>query len=406
MSKDKEFYTPYWMQYSDITGDNNSALMLAQLEYWQGIKKNGWVVKSATDWWNELRLTSKQVKRIKAELEALGYIETELVYWGNSNTTGYKFKKDAVQKALSDGFNAYKNKPTQPKGTDTLGTSTKGTSTKGTDTLGTTLQVPKGLVYDTKRDHSITDITTENTTEITSFTETSSVVPKLMTFDFMQDALEAGIEKNSAAKPKSKKPKAETDPLTAEIHKYTLEAHDYFKAWYEDRYQTALITWDKDFVNIKRTFKKLITASANLEESKRLTPERCFLGVKYIVQNFDKLHSSKQNNFSLNYIATNWNALISSIKNYQAPVERKNFNEPVPYVHKKLPQYYDGYALPLGITSMQFEKLAELVMRERIMEGLIDENLRLSGFCQMYRIELHKITEEQLTQLMKDYEII
>jgi hypothetical protein len=55
---------------------------------------------------------------------------------------------------------------------------------------------------------------------------------------------------------------------------------------------------------------------------------------------------------------------------------------------------------------MQFEALAEIVMRESIMEGLIDEQIRLSGFCAKYRIELHKLTEQELTQLLKDYEII
>ena len=381
-----------------ITGGKGEAVALAQLIYKCSKSNWGTVRMSSTDWENEIQLSRREFDNLNNCIVALELGTIELVNIGPIKKMAYTLSKDAIYNALKDTGVTYGRR----KKFDVQVKELSGAGNKSVTWTGNKVRVQ------VKEDAHIKDIKTIKSKEDNKepLNETSSFGAFGLKTDFMKQAAEEATEKNSSAPSKPKKQKAETDPLTAEIHKYTLEAHDYFKQWYEDKYQTALITWDKDFVNIKRTFKKLITASANLEESKRLTPERCFLGVKYIVQNFDKLHSSKQNNFSLNYIATNWNALISSIKNYQPPVERKNFNEPVPYVHKRLPQYYDGYTLPLGITAMQFEKLAELVMRERIMEGLIDENLRLSGFCQMYRIELHKITEEQLTQLMKDYEII
>jgi len=308
----KDYCTPFRVPYSDITGDNNSALFLAQLEYWQGIKGNDWVAKSVTDWWNELRLSKKQVARIKSELESLGYIETCLLFFKGSQTTGYCFKKDAVQKALSDGFNAYNKDTIVPKGHDAK----RAPSPKGTMPKGNYAPSPKVTMHSTQREPSITENTTENTTDILSDEKISSVPDGLFKSDKLKELAEQAIGKNEPAKPKSKKPKEPTDPLTAEIHKYVCEAHDYFKQWYEDKYQTSLVTWDKDFVNIKKTFRKLIDGSANLEEKKRLTPERCFLGVKYIIENFDKLHISKQNKLSLNYIATNWNELIPSIKNF------------------------------------------------------------------------------------------
>ena len=393
--------TPYKMQYSDITGDNNSALFLAQLEYWQGIKGDDWVAKSVTDWWNELRLSKKQVARIKAELESFGYIETCLLFFKGSQTTGYCFKKEAVQKALSEGFNAYDKDTIVPKRHDAQ----KSPSPKGTMPKGNYAPSPEVTMHSTQRELSITENTTENTTD-TSLNETSSFGAFGLKTDFLKQAAEEATEKNSSALSKPKKPKAETDPLTAEIHKYTLEAHDYFKAWYEDRYQTALITWDKDFVNIKRTFKKLITASANLEESKRLTPERCFLGVKYIVQNFDKLHSSKQNNFSLNYIATNWNALISSIKNYQAPVERKNFNEPVATVVKRDGrETFNGTWLPLGITKEQYLRLSIAIAQDKIMSGDLPEDYSAYRYADYLHQVISDYTPQQVKTLLEEYDV-
>jgi hypothetical protein len=393
----KDYCTPFRVPYSDITGDNNSALFLAQLEYWQGIKGDGYVVKSATDWWNELRLSHTQVKRIKAELESLGYIETTLIYYKGSNTTGYRFVKDAVQKALIDGLDLYY--------TGTKPTGTKPTGTKPTGTKDASAQAEKMLVHPQETYHSITETTTETTTETYS-AETSSAVAKVLKTEFMQKAAEEAIQRGEPAKTRAKKPKGQTDPLTSEIHKYTCEADAFLKQWYFDKYQTPLISYDKDFVNIKKTFRKLIDGSANFEEKKRLTPERCFLGVQYILKNFDKLNDFDRKKISLNHIATNWSTLITTIQDYQPPVQKQNFNEPVAPVHTKLPEFYNGYALPMGISTMQFEKLGELVYRDKIMEGLIDESfMSVYEFLEKYRGELKKITTEQLNQLMKDYEI-
>jgi hypothetical protein len=382
--------TPFRMEYSDITGDNNSALFLAQLEYWQGIKGNDWVVKSVTDWWNELRLTPKQVKRIKAELENFGYIETTLVYFKGSLTTGYCFKKDAVQKALSNGFNAYS---TEPKGT-----STKSTDTKGTSTLGTTPQEPKVLLHDNLRDYSITENTTENTTD-TSSTEINSVPSDLFKSDKLKELAEQAIGKNEQAKPKSK-PKKELSELDKEIAVKIQEVGKRFIKWYEDYKKIAYVSKRYEFSNLNDLFKQLCNNNG-------YTPDKVVEDITKIVNGYPKLSTFNQNNFSLNLIATKYNVLLSEIDTYKPPVERKNFNEPVATVHTKLPEFYNGYALPMGISTMQFEKLGELVYRDKIMDGLIDESfMSVYEFLEKYRGELKKITAEQLNQLMKDYEIV
>jgi hypothetical protein len=399
----KDHCTPFRVPYSDITGDNNSALFLAQLEYWQGIKGNDWVAKSVTDWWNELRLSKKQVARIKAELESLGYIETCLLFFKGSQTTGYCFKKDAVQKALSDGFNAYDKDTIVPKGHDAK----RAPSPKGTMPKGNYAPSPKVTMHSTQREPSITENTTENTTDILSDEKISSVPDSLVKTDFMKRALLEGIEKNEQAKPKSKKPKEPTDPLTSEIHKYTCEADAFLKQWYLDKYQTPLISYDKDFVNIKKTFRKLIDGSANLEEKKRLTPERCFLGVQYILENFDKLNDFDRKKISLNHIATNWSTLITTIQDYKAPVQKQNFNEPVAHtvVKKVHRDTFNGHWLPVGIGKYQFIDLAKLIAQDKIMNGELPDTFNPYDFTEYLLPTIKDYTPEQVKALLNEYDV-
>jgi hypothetical protein len=253
-----------------------------------------------------------------------------------------------------------------------------------------------------KVDNPIIETITETTNkDYVSDEKISSVPDSFVKTDFMKKALLEGIEKNKQGKTKLKKPKEPTDELTAEIHIQAQAAHDFLADWYKSKYATPYLTSTKEFVNLKATFKKLISADGSF------TPERCFKGVQYILNNFDKLDDFDRKKISLNYIATNWSALIKNIQDYKAPIPKQNYNEPVAPVHTKLPEFYNGYALPMGISTMQFEKLGELVYRDKIMDGLIDESfMSVYEFLEKYRGELKKITTEQLNQLMKDYEIV
>jgi hypothetical protein len=390
----KDHCTPFRVPYSDITGDNNSALFLAQLEYWQGIKGNDWVAKSVTDWWNELRLSKKQVARIKAELESLGYIETCLLFFKGSQTTGYCFKKDAVQKALSDGFNAYDKDTIVPKGHDAK----RAPSPKGTMPKGDYAPSPKVTMHSAQREPSITENTTENTTDILSDEKISSVPDGLFKSDKLKELAEDAIAKGETGKTKSKPKKelSEQDKLIAEQIKNIAER---FKKWYLSHKKIVYPYKRHDFVNLTSMFKDLCNNNG-------YTIEGVVKEIEKIVNGYDKLSNFSQNNFSLNLIATKYNVLLSEIESYKAPVTKQNYNEPVAPVHTKLPEFYNGYALPMGISTMQFEKLGELVYRDKIMEGLIDESfMSVYEFLEKYRGELKKITTEQLNQLMKDYEI-
>ena len=87
--------------YVDITGDVISGLLLSQIIYWHlpskknseenklKVKRNGkkWLVKSRDEWWEECRVSPKQVDRCLKVLRNKGIIETEIYKFSNSPTT-------------------------------------------------------------------------------------------------------------------------------------------------------------------------------------------------------------------------------------------------------------------------------------------------------------------------------
>lgn len=86
-------------------GDINSAIILAQLIFWaeRGAEKNdGWIFKSATDWYNEARLSEQNVKTAKKNLKELGFIETEIKMARGKPTTFYKINEERIKNALSE----------------------------------------------------------------------------------------------------------------------------------------------------------------------------------------------------------------------------------------------------------------------------------------------------------------
>jgi hypothetical protein len=375
-----------------ITGGKGEAVALAQLIYKCSNCNWGTVRMSSTDWANELQLSRREFENLNQCIIQLGLGTAEVCYLGYVKKIAYTLDKKAIINALKDGNVRYdvRNKLRNDTLEVTYSNVTNDVPIRNKLPISTSEVAP---IKEYKSNKSKEDIKE-------AFTETSSVVPKLFKSELMQQALEAGIENNSAAKPKSKKPKAELSEIDKEIRDKVKYIANNFKLWHDKNKEIVYLHKDSDFVQLTKLFKQLC-------KKEGYTTDQVIADLNLIVSKFDKLPHFYQSNFNLTYIATNYQKLLLEIKNPKpAPVIKPNYNEPVPYVHKRLPQYYDGYTLPLGITAMQFEQLAELVMREKIMEGLIDENLRLSGFCQMYRIELHKITEEQLTQLMKDYEII
>jgi hypothetical protein len=389
MSKEKVI--PFKVDYYDITGNHLSALVLVQLEYWQPKAFNGWISKKEEEWKQELRITYKMLQRIQDNLIKLGFIDVKQAMYSGRKTTHYRVNTAAITNAIE----ALKANPVLTKGK----LDKRSILPKVNITKGELIDLPKVSSSIDQRSVLYTESTTESTTD-TSFTDIKSVVDGLVKSEFMKKEMAEKTERNKAAAPKPKKPKEELSAIDKQIAEKVKYIADNFKLWHDKNKGVVYLHKDSDFVQLTKLFKQLC-------KKEGYTTDQVIADLNLIVSKFDKLPHFYQSNLNLTYIATNYQKLLLEIKNPKPTATTKpNYNTPVAHINNRLPEYYDGYKLPLGITAMQFEQLATMVMRENIIEGLIDENMRLSGFCQKYRLQLHQLTEQQLTQLLNDYEVI
>lgn len=131
----------------DFTGgDHIAALLLNQIIYWteRTHDKDGWFYKSAKDWHEELRLSSFQVNRALKVLKPLG-VETKLKRANNAPTIHYRINRELFSSAF---FKFLENRETQKS---------RNLEMDIEETSKSDLQVSQ---------KTLTEITTENTTEI------------------------------------------------------------------------------------------------------------------------------------------------------------------------------------------------------------------------------------------------
>jgi hypothetical protein len=89
-------------------GDLNAGIMLVQIIYWtdRGAKKNnGWIYKSAREFYDETRLTDKRVKNGTKNLKKLGLVDVKNKVARGHNTRWYKLNINETLKALGKLYN-------------------------------------------------------------------------------------------------------------------------------------------------------------------------------------------------------------------------------------------------------------------------------------------------------------
>lgn len=134
--------------YIDLTGDLNAALLLSQIVYWSDRTQNeeGWFAKSYPEWQEELGLSEYQIRRAAKRLETLG-VTTKIKKFGGAPTVHYRLNKvtfsEWIMKKLQD--RSLSNFRIDPKETS----------------------------------DSLTEITTETTTEVNSAPPPVSEIPPL-----------------------------------------------------------------------------------------------------------------------------------------------------------------------------------------------------------------------------------
>ncbi len=67
-------------EFTEITGNIESAIILSQLLYWQDKVIDGemWIYKSYKDWYIETGLSERQIKKARNTLEKMGFLETKI----------------------------------------------------------------------------------------------------------------------------------------------------------------------------------------------------------------------------------------------------------------------------------------------------------------------------------------
>ncbi|MEB9422721.1 conserved phage C-terminal domain-containing protein [Bacillus cereus] len=139
------------LAYVDITEDLIAGILLGQIVYWympneQGksklrVKKNGdfWLAKSREDWKEEIRITPKQYDRAIKILISKGLVEVQKFKFNGAPTNHIKLNISEVTQRV-----------------------------KSILTFGENPNPPLGEMELTERVNSLTEITTETTTEITT----------------------------------------------------------------------------------------------------------------------------------------------------------------------------------------------------------------------------------------------
>jgi hypothetical protein len=227
-------------------------------------------------------------------------------------------------------------------------------------------------------------------------------VPQLFKSDLMQDALVKAIDKNQEAKPKAKKEKKELSPLDKEIAEKVKSIVDGFTKWHLENKGQPYIPSKIDFINLTKLFKDL---NRNADYSPQQTIEK----LRVIFKNYDKLSVFSKNNFTVNYLATKHNILLSEIESYKAPVERKNFNEPVPFVPaiKEKIDYHNTMPLPVGLSDEVFRELGEAVYREKVMDEEVDpKQISGSQFTEMLYRQIRNLPYQEIQKILENYGIV
>jgi hypothetical protein len=86
----------------EITGDYESALMLSQIVYWQGVVgKDEWWYKSQSEWSEEILISRNRFEKVQRKLKTLGFVETKRsrIHTGNA-VLHWRLKIDNLCNAL------------------------------------------------------------------------------------------------------------------------------------------------------------------------------------------------------------------------------------------------------------------------------------------------------------------
>jgi hypothetical protein len=169
-------------------GDLIAGMMLSDLIFWRIPNQKGedkrriemdnklWIAVTDEEWFERLRLSKKQARRAKKALEDLGIIETRIKKFNGAPTTHFYLNEDDFLTAWSQilyGENTDEGaNGNYPKGNNEI---TQRAITKLPK--GQNENYPKGKMKIAERGNSLTETTTEHTTETTNKKKQNDIQP-------------------------------------------------------------------------------------------------------------------------------------------------------------------------------------------------------------------------------------
>lgn len=166
------------LAYVDMTGDLVTGLLLSQIVYWHlpdsrqktrlRVEKDGhlWLVKARHEWWEECRLTPRQVDRALRNLQKLGLIVTRRFRFNGAPTLHIRLDREAFLERWQATISTEQANPFSPNGEMEFDQSANSISTKGEIPFS-----PNVKFHVDESVKTITDTTTDTTAETTT-TET------------------------------------------------------------------------------------------------------------------------------------------------------------------------------------------------------------------------------------------
>lgn len=189
-------------------GDLLLCVLLTQLTYWTDRTKiqGGWIAKSSKEWEQEIGIKESTLKRKIKLLKKLGLLKTKIKKFNGAPTTHYKIEESLFRKTfkrfLDFGY------PTIAQLDEQIAQNGPINPVKKAEWIQSILRNDlgqNGLIDQVKMDYSITELTTETTTKLTTEREGTALFEKNEKGENLQDAIKHdAFEKEKSCAKKEK----------------------------------------------------------------------------------------------------------------------------------------------------------------------------------------------------------
>lgn len=341
LARGKSQFIGYQRIYVDLTGDIKAAVLFNQCVFWSDKSKrcDGYFYKTDDEFMVETGLSKAEIKRVKRILKSLGFIKTKLERANGAPTTHYFVDIPFIQQAINQYSKIHQ--------------------------LDKSETIHSDLV---KSDQSITENTTESTSQNTTVSEPGSfTTPTCIMEDSIKEATDSKHIEGSNSYDEDDIHKEDISWLMDDVLKVCgvsslsieekerimkigrLIFHEYYRSYYKfsKEYSWSPEKYEKQYIQDKLKWAEGIW----FKEGRRLSPTQILNAIEKPV-NKEKWRRYNQNN------GGNTNKIRTGHQHRQHETDSKNLVEGV--VHKLMP-----------ISSSKVTTYAEIIDRKYQLKQVI-----------------------------------